>query len=250
MSSNIDPHIENGVRLQKVLAKAGVGSRRACEELIARGKVTVNGSRVTELGTRVDPVSSIIHVRGRRVFLDDNDVTVVLNKPRGVVSTMSDPEGRPCLADYVQEWDERLFHVGRLDTDTEGLLVMTNNGELANRLAHPRWEVPKTYLARVSGQVPRGLGRILMGGIDLEDGRVHVDGFTLKGVHGDESLIEVQLHSGKNRVVRRMMEHVGYPVNSLVRTRFGTLYLGHMRPGTVRRLDGEQLAQLMRMVEL
>ncbi|OKL49979.1 pseudouridine synthase [Boudabousia marimammalium] len=245
-----DPHVPDGVRLQKVLAQAGVASRRAAEELIARGKVQVNGQRVTELGTRVNPETAVIHVRGKRVFLDQSNVTVVLNKPVGVVSTMSDPGGRPCLADYVADYDERLFHVGRLDTDTEGLIVLTNDGELANRLAHPSWEVPKTYVATVQGQVPRGLGRILMTGIELEDGRVSVDGFTVKGIHNDRSLVEIQLHSGKNRVVRRMMEAAGYPVQSLVRTRFGTLFLGHMKPGTVKRLEGDQLAQLMRMVEL
>lgn len=245
-----DPHVPEGIRLQKVLAQAGVGSRRACEELIARGKVQVNGRRVTELGTRVDPHAVVLHVRGKRVFLDQSNVTVVLNKPVGVVSTMADPGGRPCLADFVQEYDERLFHVGRLDTDTEGLIVLTNDGELANRLAHPSWEVPKTYMATVQGRVPRGLGRVLMAGIELEDGVVSVDGFTVKSVHGERSLVEIQLHSGRNRVVRRMMEAAGFPVESLVRTRFGTLFLGHMRPGTIRRLEGEQLAQLMRMVEL
>ncbi|OKL47709.1 MFS transporter [Boudabousia liubingyangii] len=248
--SNYDPHVPEGIRLQKVLAQAGVGSRRACEDLIARGKVQVNGRRVTELGTRVDPQTAIIHVRGKRVFLDDSHLTLVLNKPRGVVSTMSDPEGRPCLADFTADWDTRLFHVGRLDTDTEGLLLLTNDGELANRLTHPSWEVPKTYVATVAGQVARGLGRQLQSGVELEDGIVSVDGFTVKGIHGDESLVEIQLHSGKNRVVRRLMEAVGHPVKALVRTRFGTLQLGHMRPGTIKRLDGEPLAALMRMVEL
>ncbi|AOZ73468.1 MFS transporter [Boudabousia tangfeifanii] len=232
------------------MAAAGVGSRRACEELIARGKVRVNGKRVTQLGLRIDPTSAIIHVRGQRIFLDDKHLTVVLHKPVGVVSTMSDPEGRPCLADYVTEYETRLFHVGRLDTDTSGLIVMTNDGELANRLAHPRWEVPKTYVATVSGEVPRGLGQKLKSGIQLEDGLVSVDNFVVKAVNQDRSVVELTLHSGKNRVVRRMLDEVGHPVQSLVRTRFGTLFLGHMRPGTVRRLENEQLAQLMRMVEL
>ncbi|WP_083379070.1 pseudouridine synthase [Boudabousia tangfeifanii] len=248
--SDDDQYRPDGVRLQKVMAAAGVGSRRACEELIARGKVRVNGKRVTQLGLRIDPTSAIIHVRGQRIFLDDKHLTVVLHKPVGVVSTMSDPEGRPCLADYVTEYETRLFHVGRLDTDTSGLIVMTNDGELANRLAHPRWEVPKTYVATVSGEVPRGLGQKLKSGIQLEDGLVSVDNFVVKAVNQDRSVVELTLHSGKNRVVRRMLDEVGHPVQSLVRTRFGTLFLGHMRPGTVRRLENEQLAQLMRMVEL
>lgn len=245
-----DPHVEDGVRLQKVLAQAGVGSRRACEDLISRGKVKVNGSTVTQLGTRVDPQTAIIHVRGKRVFLQEGHLTVALNKPTGVVSTMSDPEGRPCLQDYVEEWDQRLFHVGRLDTDTEGLIILTNDGELAHRLAHPKWEVPKTYVAHVQGEVPRGLGRVLASGVELEDGKVNVDGFRIKATHSGESVVEIQLHSGKNRIVRRMMEHVGYPVKSLVRTRFGTLTLGKMRPGTVKKLTDAQLSALMREVEL
>src|SRR5699024_467420 len=169
-----DRHDPAGVRLQKVLAHAGLGSRRACEVLIAAGRVSVDGTVVTELGTRVDPAAVAIHVDGLRVQLDDSLVTLALNKPRGVVTTMHDEKGRPDLREFVGERAERLFHVGRLDADTEGLLLLTNDGELAHRLAHPSYEVSKTYVATVQGRVPRGLGKRLLAGVELEDGPVRL----------------------------------------------------------------------------
>src|SRR5690606_8017348 len=149
----VDVHVEGGVRLQKVLAQAGLGSRRACEELIATGHVEVDGQIVTELGVRVDPATAVVHVDGLRIQLDQEKVTLALNKPLGVVSTMDDPKGRPTVADLVRNRDERLFHVGRLDADSEGLLLLTNDGELANRLSHPRYGIAKTYLVTVEGEV-------------------------------------------------------------------------------------------------
>src|SRR5690348_10044837 len=163
------------IRLQKVLAAAGLGSRRACEELIAAGRVCVDGDVVTELGTRVDPERAVIHVDGRRVNVRPDLVYLALNKPRGVLSAMSDDRGRRTVADLVADRPERLFHVGRLDADTEGLLLLTNDGELAHRLMHPGFGVPKTYLATVPGPVPRTLGRRLREGVQLEDGPVRVD---------------------------------------------------------------------------
>src|SRR5262249_6534979 len=157
--SHPQPEPNTGIRLQKVLASAGVASRRAAEELITAGRVAVNGEVVRVLGRRVDPATDVIHVDGARVNVREDRVYLALNKPRGVLSTMSDDRGRPTVGEYVAERDERLFHVGRLDQDSEGLLLLTNDGELANRLMHPRHEIPKTYPAQAPGPIPRALGR-------------------------------------------------------------------------------------------
>lgn len=245
-----DPHISTGERLQKVLAHAGVGSRRACESLILQGRVEVNGSIVRELGTRVDPHNSVIHVDGTRVQLDQSIVTLALYKEPGVVSTMFDDMGRPALAKYVANRPERLYHVGRLDQDTEGLILLSNDGELTHRLTHPSYEVPKTYIARVEGTVTRGLGRVLEKGITLEDGPIKVDKFVLRESAQRNSIVEITLHSGRNRIVRRMMEEVGHPVMELVRTKFGNIEVGHLKPGKTRVIAGSELGALMRMVGL
>ncbi|WP_448074093.1 pseudouridine synthase [Georgenia yuyongxinii] len=245
-----DPHVSDGVRLQKVLAGAGLGSRRACEEIIAAGRVSVDGQVVRELGTRVDPATAVIHVDGLRVQLDDSLVTLALNKPRGVVSTMDDELGRPSLAQFVADRTERLYHVGRLDAETEGLILLTNDGELAHRLAHPSYEVLKTYLATVEGKVPRSLAQKLKSGVELEDGPVQVDSFVVKETTADASLVEVVLHEGRNRVVRRLLAEVGHPVTRLVRTRIGPVRLGSLRPGRTRVIGGTELGTLMREVGL
>lgn len=241
-------HVPEGVRLQKVLAGAGLGSRRACEELIAAGRVTVDGVVVRELGVRVDPVRAVVHVDGMRVQLDPDLVTIAVNKPLGVVSTMHDPQGRPTLAELVADRPERLFHVGRLDADSEGLILMTNDGELANRLAHPSHQVPKTYLATVTGRVPRGLGARLRKGVELDDGPVRVDAFRVVDSTPGRSMVEVVLHEGRNRVVRRMLEAEGHPVERLVRTQIGPVHLGTLRAGATRVLGREELGALMSAV--
>lgn len=172
-----------GIRLQKVLSQAGIASRRAAEKLIIEGRVEVDGQVVTELGTRVDPDASVIRVDGARIVLDDSQVYLALNKPRGVHSTMSDDRGRPCIGDLIERrvrGNKNLFHVGRLDADTEGLILLTNDGELAHRLMHPSHEVPKTYLATVTGSVPRGVGKALRAGIELDDGPARVDEFAVE----------------------------------------------------------------------
>lgn len=245
-----DPHVPTGERLQKVLAKAGVGSRRACEALIAQGRVSVNGNVVRELGTRVDPLACVIHVDGTRVQTDFSLVTLALYKPPGVVSTMYDDLGRPALAQYVEDRRERLYHVGRLDQDTEGLILLSNDGELTHRLTHPKYEVPKTYIARVEGTVTRGLARVLQRGITLEDGPAHVDRFVLRESAPRNSIVEVTLHSGRNRIVRRIMDEVGHPVLELVRTKFGTIDVGHLKPGKTRTVGGSELGALMKLVDL
>ena len=245
-----DVHVEDGVRLQKVLASAGLGSRRACEDLIAQGRVEVDGVRVTELGVRVDPARAVVHVDGMRLQLDSSRVTLALNKPRGVVSTMHDPDGRPSIAELVADRPERLFHVGRLDADSEGLLLLTNDGELANHLAHPSHEVAKTYLVTVRGKVAGNVANKFLHGIELEDGVVQADAYRVVDQVADQTMIEVVLHSGRNRVVRRMFEEVGYPVTRLVRTRIGPIALGNLRPGTTRVLGRTELGTLMAGVGL
>jgi 23S rRNA pseudouridine2605 synthase len=238
-----------GVRLQRVLAQAGVGSRRACEELIEEGRVEVDGAKVRVQGMRVDPQTAVIKVDGLRIASRPGAVYLALNKPRGVVSTMSDPQGRRTLSDFVTG-PERLFHVGRLDTDTEGLILLTNDGELAHRLAHPSYGVQKTYLAEVAGPVARDLGRRLRAGVALEDGPVAVDGFRVVSSSGPRVMVELVIHEGRKHVVRRLLAEVGHPVSRLVRTRMGPVALGDLRPGKTRPLSSKELAQLYAAVEL
>ncbi|WP_338142423.1 pseudouridine synthase [Georgenia faecalis] len=245
-----DVHDPDGVRLQKVLASAGLGSRRACEELIDTGRVSVDGEIVRELGIRVDPVKAVIHVDGLRVQLDTSLLTVALHKPAGVVATMSDPQGRPTVAEFVADRPERLFHVGRLDEDSEGLLLLTNDGELAHRLAHPSYEVPKTYVATVEGRLSQATLRQLREGVELEDGTATVDKVAVLETTPNASVVELVLHSGRNRVVRRMLEEVGHPVHRLVRTRFGPIRLGNVKPGRIRVISGTELGTLMSSVGL
>lgn len=241
----VDVHDPEGVRLQKVLASAGLGSRRGCEQLISAGRVSVDGVVVRELGVRVDPRRAVVRVDGVRVQLDTSIVTLALNKPFGVVSTMHDPHGRPSLAQYVADRPERLFHVGRLDADTEGLLLLTNDGELANRLAHPSHGVAKTYLATVTGRVKPAVGVRLRAGVDLDDGPVAVDSYRVLDSTPTASLVEVVLHEGRNRIVRRMLAEVGHPVTRLVRTQVGPVRLGNLRPGRTRELGRKEVGGLM-----
>lgn len=246
--ANHTVHVEDGVRLQKVLADAGVGSRRVCEDLIAAGRVEVDGQIVLEFGVRVDPAVNHITVDGMPVQTDQSKVTIVLNKPRKVVSAMTDPEGRRTLADLVAARTERLFHVGRLDYESEGIIILTNDGELANRMAHPKYELPKTYMVTVKGRVPNGIGSKLLKGIQLEDGVASLDKFRLIDSTPLESMIEVELHSGRNRIVRRMFEEVGYPVTRLVRTKIGPIKIGDLKQGRYRILGRVELGTLMQTV--
>ncbi|MDL9937199.1 pseudouridine synthase [Gordonia sp. ABSL1-1] len=246
-------YVADGVRLQKVLAQAGVASRRGAEELIAAGRVDVDGEIVTEQGLRINPDTAIIRVDGARVIMDETKQYLALNKPKGWQSTMADDQGRPCVGDVVAERvmaGQRLFHVGRLDADTEGLLLLTNDGELAHRLMHPSYEVPKTYLATVRGEVPRGLARTLRDGVELEDGPVQVDKVMVIDVHEGQSLLKLTLHEGRNRIVRRMMEEVGFPVVELVRTHVGAVSLGEQRPGSLRVLGRDEVGALYKAVGL
>ncbi|NYI03398.1 pseudouridine synthase [Allostreptomyces psammosilenae] len=238
---------QDGVRLQKVLAQAGLGSRRACEELIDAGRVEVNGQRVREQGLRVDPDKDEIRVDGLTVTTQGL-LYFALNKPAGVVSTMEDPEGRQCLGDYVTNRETRLFHVGRLDTETEGLILLTNDGELANRLMHPRYGVTKTYLAGLVGPIPRDLGKRLREGVVLEDGLARADHFRIVDNVGKNYLVEISLHEGRKHIVRRMLDQMGFPVERLVRTKFGPLALGDQKSGWLRRLTQPEVGMLKREV--
>jgi len=234
-----------GVRLQKVLANAGVASRRVCEEMIVAGRVRVNGVTVTELGSRIDPEQDIVDVDGTAVQLDTTKRYVMLNKPTGVVSSMKDEKGRADLRRFTQDWDERLYNVGRLDAETSGLLVLTNDGELAHVLAHPSFGVTKVYIAKVRGRVaPQVIARLTKG-IELEDGPIAADKARLLDTSGETSLVELTLHSGRNRIVRRMMAEVGHPVVDLVRRQFGPLHLGTLPAGRARELTTVERGALL-----
>jgi 23S rRNA pseudouridine2605 synthase len=238
------------IRLQKLLAQSGVASRRRCEELMLEGEVEVDGEVVTRLGTKVDPRTAVIKVSGKRLPPVSDHVYLVLNKPRGVVSTMSDPEGRTTLTDFVGDRPERLFHVGRLDTDTSGLLLLTNDGEFAHRMAHPSFEVEKTYVAEVAGRIGKGTIADLLAGVSLEDGPVQVRRARVIDARADKSIVELVIHEGRNRIVRRLLDHVGHPVRQLSRTRFGPIELGTLRSGTLRELTDDELGDLLELVGL
>jgi 23S rRNA pseudouridine2605 synthase len=235
--------VPGGVRLQKVLAAAGVGSRRHCEELIGAGRVEVDGQVVRRFGARVDPENQIIRARQDVVYL-------AFNKPRGVLTAMSDDRGRKTIVDFLGEHAERLFHVGRLDYDTEGLMLLTNDGELAHRLAHPSYEVAKTYWAEVPGPVPRDLGRRLQAGVELEDGLAVADKFRVLEQTGGRSMVEITLHEGRKHIVRRMLTEVGHPVSRLLRTTVGPIKLGPLRPGATRDLTTKEIGELYAAVGL
>jgi len=240
------PTEEDGlVRLQKLLAQSGVASRRKCEEMMLAGLVEVDGEVVTRLGTKVDPRTAKIRVEGRRLPPVTDHVYLVLNKPPGVVSTMTDPHGRPTLSNYVADRPERLFHVGRLDTDTEGLILMTNDGDFANRMAHPSYEVDKTYVAEVEGVVNRATLKRLRDGVTLEDGPVQVSSVKVRSTHGQRSLVELVIHEGRNRIVRRLLDHVGHRVRQLTRTQIGPVRLAGLNQGSLRELNEREIGTLL-----
>ncbi|GGL16462.1 pseudouridine synthase [Mangrovihabitans endophyticus] len=241
------PQADTAERLQKVLAAAGVGSRRACEDLIYRRRVTVNG-KVAQLGDKVDPATAEIRVDGQRVITDTKLVYLAMNKPRGVVSSMDDDKGRTELADFLGGFEQRVFHVGRLDADSEGLLLLTNDGALAHKLMHPSYGIAKTYLAEVAGPLPRNVGRRLQAGVELDDGPARVDKFRLVDALGKTAQVEITLHEGRKHIVRRMMDEVGHPVSRLIRTAVGPIRLGDMRPGGFRRLSNAEIAALFKAV--
>jgi 23S rRNA pseudouridine2605 synthase len=241
----LTPDEDGLVRLQKLLASSGVASRRRCEELMLAGLVEVDGEVVTRLGTKVDPTTAVIRVEGKRLPPASPHVYLALNKPRGVVSTMSDPSGRRTLSDLVADRPERLFHVGRLDTDTSGLLILTNDGDFAQRLAHPSYEVDKTYVAEVEGEVYRRTLKAMLEGVTLDDGPVTVSKARLVESSASKSIVELVIHEGRNRIVRRLLDHVGHPVRRLTRTQIGPVSLGRLASGSLRELTREELGELL-----
>lgn len=238
------------VRLQKALAAAGVASRRRCEELMATGRVEVNGEVVTQMGARVDPLTDVIRVDGARIPPPTDHAYVLLNKPRGIVTSMADERGRPDLSSILGGLEHpRLFHVGRLDTDTSGLLILTNDGDLAHKLAHPSFEVTKTYVALVEGSVPDSLARRLQAGIELDDGPAKVDRLHVKDRSRGRSIVELDIHMGRNRIVRRLLAAAGHPVLELTRTAFGPLHLGALAVGKTRDLSSSEVGALFDSVD-
>jgi pseudouridine synthase len=242
--------VPGGVRLQKVLAEAGIGSRRHCEELIGAGRVEVDGQTVRRFGARVDPDHQVIRVDGKRIPAKPGLIYLAFNKPPKVLTAMSDDRGRKTVTDFLGEWSERLFHIGRLDYDTEGLMLLTNDGELAHRLAHPSFEVAKTYLAEVSGPVPKDLGRRLQAGVELDDGVATADRFRVVDRSGNRALVEITLHEGRKHIVRRMLAATGHPVTRLVRTDVGPIRLGNLKPGASRDLTTGEIGELYAAVGL
>ncbi|MFI5053132.1 MAG: pseudouridine synthase [Acidimicrobiia bacterium] len=240
MSAASEPR--SGERLQKVLARAGLGSRRTCEELIADGRVTVDGE-VAVLGRRVDPEHDRIELDGVAVVVDDDLVYYLLNKPPGYVSTASDPEGRPTVVELVPQ-APRVYPVGRLDADTEGLLLLTNDGELTQLLTHPSHGVVKTYLAEVDGDPAPAAVRHLREGVELDDGRTAPARAKVVQRRGATAAIEIGIHEGRNRQVRRMCAAVGHPVRRLVRTRIGPLHDRELAPGAWRKLSRGEVRRL------
>jgi 23S rRNA pseudouridine2605 synthase len=234
-------------RLQRILARAGYGSRRACEELIVEGRVTLNGT-VATLGDRADPVEDEVRVDGLEVNLDPNVKYYALHKPLGVVTTMRDPQGRPDIRAFLPE-GPRIFPVGRLDRDTEGLLLLTNDGDLANALTHPRFGIEKEYLAEVEGvPTPKHVGQ-LRRGVELEDGRARAKSARVAGRSGDRGAVRLVMTEGRKREVRRLLAAVGLPVTRLVRVRVGEVRLGGLPPGERRELTHDEVVALRRLVD-
>ncbi len=249
-SSGLEMDDDGLIRLQKLLAMSNVASRRKCEELMLEGQVEVDGEVVTRLGTKVDPRTAVIRVSGKRLPPISEKVYLAVNKPRGVVSTMSDPEGRRTLQDLVADRPERLFHVGRLDTDTAGLIILTNDGDFAQRLAHPSYEVDKTYVAEVDGEIYRRTLKQLLEGVTLDDGPVTVSKARIIEAGKDKSIVEIVIHEGRNRIVRRLMDHIGYPVRRLTRTQIGPVVLRGLLSGEMRDLTLDELGELLDNAQL
>ncbi|MCI1217848.1 pseudouridine synthase [Bifidobacterium crudilactis] len=241
----------NAIRLQKVLAQAGFGSRRKCEQIITEGRVEVDGELVTELGSRVDPSSQKIRVDGSRIHINNRHITLALNKPKKVLSTMDDPKGRFTLRDIIGDKYERVFHMGRLDYDSEGLILMTDDGELSQHVMHPRYEVSKTYIATLEGKIGGNVcRRLVTQGVHLDDGQITLDHCAIIDQSREHTIVKVVLHSGKNRIVRRIFGAIGFPVTRLVRTQIGPIKLGDVKPGSFRVLSATEVKSLEKEVGL
>lgn len=237
-------------RLQKYLAHAGIGSRRSCEELIVQGKVKVNGQVVTALGTKIDPHKDVVQINGKTVQKKERKVYIVLNKPTGYVTTSKDPQGRPTVLDLIKEKETRIYPVGRLDFETEGLLLLTNDGELAYRLTHPKYKVKKVYHVLVKGVPEEKSLQILRKGVLLDDGMTQPAEVKVLKRGNNTALLELTIHEGKNRQVRRMCEAIKHPVIKLKRIKVGFLTLGSLPKGKYRELSVQEIRQLKKSLGL
>lgn len=236
-------------RIQKIISRAGVASRRAAEEMITQGRVTVNGKAVTELGAKADPTKDRIVVDGEVISFGGPRRYILLNKPKGYITSLSDPRGRPVVTDLLKRLKARVFPVGRLDYDTEGVLLMTNDGELTNRLIHPRYKIPKTYLVKVRDVPDAGDIEKLSQGVYLEDGRTAPAIVRFVRSTKENSWIEITVTEGKNQLIKRMCMRIGHPVNKLKRIRFAGLSLGSLKIGEARPLTEIELTKLKAVAE-
>jgi 23S rRNA pseudouridine2605 synthase len=234
------------MRLNKIIADAGVTSRRGADELIESGRVTVDGVVIREMGSKFDPAISEVMVDGETIKRTLSKSYLLLHKPKGVLSTMFDPDGRPSLDDFIDLRKERLFHVGRLDKDSEGLILLTNDGDLTFRATHPSFGLEKTYIIEFDGVLPQGIDKVLLKGVELEDGM----GRVLSYRQISPRWIEVSIHEGRYHIIRRLMEAVGVDVLRLVRTKFGPISLGDTPEGRWRDLNKTELLNLQRALDL
>ena len=239
------------VRLQKVLADAGIASRRASEQLIVDGRVSVDGIQILELGTKIDPEISKVEVDGESISMKKTKVYLAFHKPVGVLSTMSDPDGRPSLGDYFKNRNERLFHVGRLDRDSEGLILLTNDGDLAHRATHPSYGMVKKYLVEIEGVLSKEQISQILQGISLDDGLARaLEIKTIREVNPKHSWVEISIHEGRYHIVRRIFEHFELPVLRLIRTDFGSIALAETGVGRYRKLNEVELQNLFKALKL
>ena len=239
------------IRLQKILADAGIASRRASEKLILEGRVSVDGVQITELGSKVDLEISKVEVDGEAISTKKHNVYLAFNKPAGVLSTMSDPEGRPCLGDYFQKRNERLFHVGRLDKESEGLIILTNDGDLAHRATHPSYGLVKKYIVEIEGVLTREQMTEISTGIMLDDGLARaLDIYTLREINPKHSWIEISIHEGRYHIVRRILEYFEIPVMRLIRVEFGPILLAETGVGRYRTLNEVECTSLFKVLAL
>jgi 23S rRNA pseudouridine2605 synthase len=234
------------MRLNKIIADAGITSRRGADELIADGRVTVDGRPIRELGAKIDPENHEVAVDGETIKRSLTKSYLVLHKPKGVLSTMYDPEGRPSLADFIDLRKERLFHVGRLDKDSEGLILLTNDGDLTFRATHPSFGLEKTYIIEFEGRLETGVDKVLLKGVELEDGMCRVLSFKQLSANW----IEVKIHEGRYHIIRRLMEAVGVEVLRLIRTNFGPISLGDTPEGRWRDLNEQELLNIQKALDL